>query len=79
MTRLARDGTAKPVSRLKILRRDGGHAHFPFPCSDDHDQDWQPYTVNSYSCYMRDNTYIVWSPYLDNRIAGCRSSRCSMS
>ena len=25
----------------------GGH----FPCSADHEQDWQPYTVDPYSCY----------------------------
>ena len=29
-----------------------------FPCSADHEQDWQPYPVDPYSCYMCDRTYI---------------------
>ena len=28
-----------------------------FPCSADHVQDWQPYAVDPYSCYMCDHTY----------------------
>ena len=27
-----------------------------FPCSADHEQDWQPYPVDPYSCYMCDCT-----------------------
>ena len=27
------------------------------PCSADHVQDWQPYPVDPYSCYMCDHTY----------------------
>ena len=27
-----------------------------FPCSADHAQDWQPYPVDPYSCYMCDHT-----------------------
>ena len=52
MSRLTRDGTAEPVSRDQILRRVRGQG------SADHEQDWQPYPVDSYSCYMRDHTYI---------------------
>ena len=26
--------------------------NFNFPCSADHEQDWQPYPVDPYSCYM---------------------------
>ena len=37
MSRLAWDGTAEPVSREQILRRD-----IHFFCSADHEQDWQP-------------------------------------
>ena len=51
MTRLARDGTAEPVSRDQVLRRKRGQGniHF-FPCSADYEQDWQHYTVDPYSC-----------------------------
>ena len=29
-----------------------------FPCSADHEQNWQPYSVDPYPCYMCDHTYI---------------------
>ena len=45
--------TAKPVSRDQILRRERGQGNTDFPCSDDHEQNWQPYQVDPYSyCYM---------------------------
>ena len=46
MSRLARDGTAEPVSRDQILRRERGQG------SADHEQDWHPYPVDPYSCYI---------------------------
>ena len=48
-SRLTRDGTTEPVSRDQILRcaREQGNVHFP--CSADHEQDWQPYAVDLYS------------------------------
>ena len=50
MSRLARDGTAEPVSRGQIPRRQRGQGNIIFPCSADHDeQDWQPYPVDPYS------------------------------
>ena len=52
MSRLARDGTAEPVSRDRILRRERGQAKKKKTCSTDHEQDWQPYPVDLYSCYM---------------------------
>ena len=52
MSRLARDGTAEPVSRDQILRRERGQGNIIFPCSADHEQNWQPYPVDPYSCYM---------------------------
>ena len=52
MSRLTRDGTAEPVSRDRILRRERGQGNIHFPCSADHEQDWQPYPVDPYSCYM---------------------------
>ena len=54
MSRLTRDGTANSVSRDQILRRERGHENIVFPCSADHVQDWQPYPVDPYSCYMCD-------------------------
>ena len=58
MSRLARDGTAEPVSRDQILRHESGQGNIHFSCSADHVQDWQPYPVDPYSCYMCDHTYI---------------------
>ena len=52
MSRLARDGTAEPASRDQILRRERGQGNIIFPCSADHEQNWQPYPVDPYSCYM---------------------------
>ena len=58
MSRLTRDGTAKPVSREQILRRERGQVKIHFPCSADRVQDWQPYQVDPYSYYICDHTYI---------------------
>ena len=52
MSRLTRDGTAEPVSRDQILRHARGQRNIHYPCSVDHEQDWQPYPVDPYSCYM---------------------------
>ena len=52
MSRLTRDGAAEPVSRDQILRRERGQENINFPCSADHVQDWQPYPVDPYSCYI---------------------------
>ena len=42
MSRLTRNGTAGPVSRDQILRREQrGRGNFHFPCSADHVQDGQ--------------------------------------
>ena len=54
----ARDGTAEPVSRDQILRRECGQGIIHFSCSADHEQGWQPYPVDPYFCYMCDHTYI---------------------
>ena len=58
MSRLTRDGTAEPVSRDQILRHARGQGNIPFPCSADHEQDWQPYLVDPYSAMCDDHTYI---------------------
>ena len=51
MSRLTRDGTAEPISRDQILRRERGQGNINVPCSADHEQDWQSYPVDPYSCY----------------------------
>ena len=58
MSRLTRDGTAEPVSRDHILRHARGQGNVHFPCSADHEQDWQPYPVDPYSAVCDDHTYI---------------------
>ena len=58
MSRLTRDGTAEPVSRDQILRHARGQGNIHFPCSADHEQDWQPYPVDPYSAICDDYTYI---------------------
>ena len=76
MSRLTRDGTAEPVSRDQILRCKRGQGNIHFPCSTNHVQDWQPYPVDPYSCYMCDHTYIHGleaDPMVINAINGCRS------
>ena len=46
MSRVTRNGTAEPVSRDQILRRERGQGNIHFLCSADHVQDWQPYPVD---------------------------------
>ena len=58
MSRLTRDGTAEPVSRDQILRHARGQGNIHFPCSADHEQDWQPYPIDPYSAICDDHTYI---------------------
>ena len=58
MSRLTRDGTAEPVSRDQILRHARGQGNVNFPCSADHEQDWQSYPVDPYSAICDDHTYI---------------------
>ena len=59
MGRLTRDGTAEHVLRDQILRRERGQGNINFPCSADHEQDWQPYLVDPYSGCMCNHTYIL--------------------
>ena len=46
------DETAELVSQAQILRREHGQGNIHFPCSADHEQDWQSYPVDPYCCYM---------------------------
>ena len=62
MSRLTRDGTADPVSRDQILRHVQGQGNINFPCSADHEQDWQTYPVDTHSAIRSDHTYIHTLP-----------------
>ena len=61
VSKLTWDGTAEPVSREQILRRVRGQGVIHFPCSADHEQDWQPYPVDPCSAIyvMTIHTYIL--------------------
>ena len=69
MSRLTGDGTAEPVSRDQIPWHERGQGKIPgknsFPCLADHEQNWQPYPVDPYSCYICDHT---WSTNLHTYI-----------
>ena len=65
MSRLTRDGTAEPVSRDQILRHVRGQGNIHFSCSADHEQDWQPYPVDPYSCYMLFLLFVVYLTLTD--------------
>ena len=56
MSRLTRDGIAEPISPDQIPRREVcGQGNIRFPCSADHEQDWQPCPIDPYFCYMCDH------------------------
>ena len=60
MSRLTRNGTAEPGSREQTLMRERGQGNIDFPCSADHEQDWQPYLVDP---YISTNSITVFSLY----------------
>ena len=70
MSRLTRDGTAEPVSPDQILRHARGQGNINFPCSVDHEQDWQPYPVDPYSaiCDIHTSAEVVSSILTITRI-----------
>ena len=61
MSGLTRDGTVEPASRDQFLRLERGYGkYYLFPCSADHEQDWQPYPVDPYSAEsLAIHTYTV--------------------
>ena len=67
MSRLTRDGTVEPVSRDQILRHVRGQGVIHFPCSADHEQDWQPYPVDPYSATCDGHTM----PYIYVLLTRC--------
>ena len=66
MSGLTREGTAEPVSRDQILRREQRQENAHFPCSADHEQDWQPYLVDPYSAICHDHIYSTTSSTVVN-------------
>ena len=79
MSRLTRDGTAEPVSRDQILRHARGQGNIDFPCSADHEQDWQPYPVDPYPgtllYVMTIHTYISLIPPREDQCEWHRMTR----
>ena len=72
-----RDGTTKPVSRGQILRRVRGKGNTSFPCSADHEQDWQSYPVDPYCEIFYDHCPPTWCAgdlVLDCVVETCCSS-----
>ena len=59
MSRLTRDGTAESVSRDQILRHARGQGNIHFPCSADHEQDWQSYPVDPCSAICDDDDHTL--------------------
>ena len=57
MSRLTQDGTAKPISRDQIPRRERAQGNIHYLCSADHEQVWQSYPVDPYS---DDFTYVLY-------------------
>ena len=72
MNKLTRDGTAEPVSRDQILRHARGQGNVNFPCSADHEQDWQPYPVDRYSAIIYDDHIYIHTSSLDAIINCCK-------
>ena len=52
-------GRLNPSRETKFLGAYGDRGkNIYFPCSADHEQDWQPYPVDPYSAICDDHTYI---------------------
>ena len=74
MSRLMRDGTLPNPSReTKFSGANSADREIyslspHFPCSADHEQDWQPYPVDPCSCYMCDYTYNIRTYYIHTRV-----------
>ena len=58
MSRLTLDETAEPVLQDQILRLERGQGNVHFPCSADHEQDWQHYPVGPSLVICDDYAYI---------------------
>ena len=58
-TKIADDAERGCRTRL-ARRRKRGQGNIHFPCSADHEQDWQPYPVDPYSAICGDHTYNTY-------------------
>ena len=55
---LRQDGTAEPVPRDQLCRRERGQGKHHFPLLSDHEHEWQPCLVHPYSPECADHAYI---------------------
>ena len=63
MSELTRDETADPVSReTKLSGANGDGEKKYFPCSADHKQDWEPYSVDPYRTLLKVLTIHITRP-----------------
>ena len=79
MGRLARDGTAEPVSRDNVLRRERGQENIEgfFLCSADHEQDYFRETIFSVANVDRKTLkYIPLFELTTSKIIGNHTGRC---
>ena len=79
MGRLARDGTAEPVSRDHVLRRERGQENIEgfFLCSADHEQDYFRETI--FSVANGDRKTLKYIPLFElttSKIIGNHTGRC---
>ena len=76
MSKLTRDGTAEPVSRDQILRRERGQRIFHFLCSAaDHEQDCQPCpVVRAMHTNIVLHTHTAVDTYIYSRCPGLPAS-----
>ena len=58
MTGLTRDGTAEPITRDQILRRERGQDYFFFSSLADHEHNCQPYPLDPYPPESAHHKYI---------------------
>ena len=72
---MTQDGTAKPVSRDQILRRERGQGNINSLCSADLEQVWRSYPVCPYS---DDCTYILYLSIQQYRYI-CINIICTMN
>ena len=65
MGRVTRDGTAEPVSRDQILRRERGQGNIHFPCLADHEQGNLTRLIYTLLHVMAIHTCMYYIPIVD--------------
>ena len=61
---------------MMILRHERGQGNIHFPCSADHEQDWQPYPVDPYLAIRNDHIY---NTYIHKKLLQCISAEPLLS